>query len=241
MSNLPDRFANLPPLKRAVLALKETQERLAASQRALQCRADRDYRRWLPVSRRPTARTNSGGCYATAVDAIRRRAPDRWDVTRFTTRIPKLTARIDTRAADSCARRSVRSAVLRHLAPRSADGPTATVLLEVAWEALEHAGRRPRSVGIGHGRLRWRLRQRLRPHASVERRVAPMPTSRARTHSMASGRLSYLLGLQGPSMSIDTACSSSLVAVHLACQSLARRMPVALAGGVNLILSPDAA
>jgi acyl transferase domain-containing protein/acyl carrier protein len=59
-------------------------------------------------------------------------------------------------------------------------------------------------------------------------------------HSIASGRLSYVLGLQGPSISVDTACSSSLVAVHLACQGLRNReCRLALAGGVNVILSPE--
>jgi acyl transferase domain-containing protein len=56
----------------------------------------------------------------------------------------------------------------------------------------------------------------------------------------ASGRLSYFLGLLGPSVALDTACSSSLVTAHLACQSLrCGESDLALAGGVNLMLSPE--
>ena len=58
--------------------------------------------------------------------------------------------------------------------------------------------------------------------------------------SVAAGRLSYVLGFQGPSMSIDTSCSASLVAIHAACQSLrAGESTLALAGGVNVICAPE--
>src|SRR5205085_2788187 len=58
-------------------------------------------------------------------------------------------------------------------------------------------------------------------------------------HSIAANRLSYFYDFRGPSVAVDTACSSSLVAVHMACQALRRdECSVALAGGVNIVLSP---
>jgi acyl transferase domain-containing protein len=121
--------------------------------------------------------------------------------------------------------------------------PQHRLLLELSCEALENAGLPPMRlratpsgvfVGISsfdYGQLRGQLSDYSELDAYHATGIA---------HSAASGRLSYYLGLQGPSISIDTACSSSLVAVHLACQSLRTgECRLALAGGVNLILSPE--
>ncbi|KAM3115390.1 amino acid adenylation domain-containing protein [Phormidesmis sp. 146-33] len=122
--------------------------------------------------------------------------------------------------------------------------PQQRLLLEVAWEALEHAGQAPRDlmgsktgvfVGIGTSDYA-NLQARAENPAAID---AYLGTGNG--FCFAAGRLSYLLGLQGPSLALDTACTSSLMAVHLACQSLRNReCNLALAGGVNLILSPEA-
>jgi acyl transferase domain-containing protein/acyl carrier protein len=121
--------------------------------------------------------------------------------------------------------------------------PQQRIVLEVSWEALEHAGIRAdqlagsRSgvfVGIStydYGQMLMRADDRTRLDAHIGTGISP---------SVTAGRLSYVLGLQGPAMSIDTACSSSLVSVHLACQSLrSGECRMALAGGVNLVLLPE--
>ncbi len=129
------------------------------------------------------------------------------------------------------------------IAPREADrmDPQQRLLLEVTWQALEDAGIPPSSlressvgvfVGIStsdYGRLQ------ISDLGSVDALVGSGSAS-----SIAANRISYLFGWRGPSLAIDTACSSSLVAVHLACQSLrCGESTMAVAGGVNMILSPD--
>ncbi|WP_309891775.1 SDR family NAD(P)-dependent oxidoreductase [Archangium sp.] len=120
--------------------------------------------------------------------------------------------------------------------------PQQRLLLEVTWEALEIAGHNPgglsgtrTGVYIGIGSPDY-LRRILRCNPS-EVDAQSFTGSLA---SVAAGRLAYILGLQGPCMAIDTACSSSLVALHQACMSLRNgESDLALAGGVNLILSPE--
>ncbi|QIS22078.1 non-ribosomal peptide synthetase/type I polyketide synthase [Nocardia terpenica] len=128
------------------------------------------------------------------------------------------------------------------ISPREAAclDPRHRLLLEVAWEALEHAGcpadrlvGRPVGVfvGVSHD-------EGVRiPSGAPDRVSAHALTGGAA--SFAAGRLSYHLGLRGPSLAVDTATSSSLVAVHLAGQSLrSGESDLALAGGAHVLLSP---
>ncbi|NEO53119.1 MAG: acyltransferase domain-containing protein [Okeania sp. SIO3B5] len=122
--------------------------------------------------------------------------------------------------------------------------PSQRLLLEVTWEALENAGISPRSlkktdtgVYIGqmnndYGIIGTDLQSDKLPDFYLGIGTAM---------SMSAGRLAYILGLQGPALFLDTSCSSSLVALHLACQSLrSRESNLALVGGVNLMLAPNA-
>ena len=115
--------------------------------------------------------------------------------------------------------------------------PQQRLMLEVAWEALEHAGQRPdrlagSSTGVFAGLSYHDYMDALagRP-GELEGSVL------TNGHCVVSGRISYVLGLHGPAVTIDTACSSSLVALHLAVRSLrAGECDLALAGGVSLVL-----
>jgi acyl transferase domain-containing protein len=121
--------------------------------------------------------------------------------------------------------------------------PQHRLLLEVSWEALEQAALsadrlRGSRTGVFMGISSFDYAQLMakRDEATID---AYLGTGVA--HSASVGRVSYLLGLEGPNLAIDTACSSSLVAVHQARRSLlAGESDVALAGGVNSILTPTA-
>jgi acyl transferase domain-containing protein/acyl-CoA synthetase (AMP-forming)/AMP-acid ligase II/acyl carrier protein len=129
------------------------------------------------------------------------------------------------------------------ISPREAEtmDPQQRILLEVTWEALEDAGLSPdliagtkTGVYVGISSLDY-SRLISSKSSSMD---AYFGTGNAL--SIAANRLSYLFDLRGPSMAVDTACSSSLVAVHQASQSLRRgECEIAIAGGVNLILTPD--
>ena len=131
------------------------------------------------------------------------------------------------------------------ISPREASllDPQQRLLLEVSYEALEHAGLasdvlKGSAVGVFCGLFSHDY-ELLQVKQNGDDDYEPYFAT-GNAISVAAGRLAYFFGFQGTALTVDTACSSSLVAVHLACQSLRQgETSVALAGGVNLLLSPE--
>lgn len=235
---------NLSPIKRALLALEDMQAKLEALEYAkrepiaiigMGCRfpggADSPEAFWKLLS--------------DGVDAIAPIPIDRWNVDDYYDPNPDTPGKMYARQGGflpDIDRFDSQFFGISAQEARSLD-PQQRLLLEVSWEALENANQASdrlfnstTGVFIGicsndYNRVLWGENDQTRIDAF---------SATGNALSVAAGRLSYILGLKGPSLTVDTACSSSLVAVHLACQHLRHKeCNLALVGGVNLLLAPD--
>ncbi len=177
-------------------------------------------------------------------DAISEVPGDRWDVEQFYDPEPGAAGKMVTRRAGFIDDVAGFDASFFGVSTREAVfmDPQHRLLLETAWRAVEHAGSAPSDLagtktgvfmGLSTQDYLCLLTNALRAE-DIEAYLG-IGTSAA----AGAGRISYRLGLLGPAITVDTACSSSLVAVHQACQALRLgECDLALAGGVNLLISP---
>lgn len=181
------------------------------------------------------------------IDATSEVPPDRWDVDELYDPDPEKPGKICSRRGGFLSGEVDRfDAAFFGISPREATtmDPQHRLLLEVAHEALDSANQlrdrlEENSTGVFIGMTNSDYSLLLKMAAGDRPLDHYFVTGTAL--NAAAGRISYLLGLRGPSVAIDSACSSSLVTVHLACNSLrSGECSMAVAGGVNLILTPDA-
>ena len=237
-----DRIEKLSPQRLKLLALELHEQVEAANARArepiaivgMSCRfpggADDPEQFWSLLSE--------------GRDAIREVPRDRWDIDAYFDPDPDAPGRMSVRAGGFLDRVDGFDAGFFGITPREAltMDPQQRLLLEVTWEALEHAGLAPDRlagtqtgvfVGICNSDHFQRLMQR--GEDAIDAYLAS-----GSAHSVAAGRIAYVLGFHGPALSIDTACSSSFVALSAACQSLRLgESSVAVCGGVNVMCSPE--
>src|SRR4051794_6537756 len=244
MTEIPTQLAQMTPLQRATLALKETRARL-----------DRE----LLARTEPIAITGIGCRFPGGIndtrsfwrllaegrDAITEVPRERWNVDAYYDADPDAEGKMYTRFGGFMDGADTFDPFFFGISPREAAAmdPQQRILLEVAWQAIEDAG--VATDRLGGTRTGVYVGMSTHDYSILHARrndpaAADVHFGTGTAYSIAAGRLSYILGLQGPSMTIDTACSSSLVAVHLAVQSLrSGESDLALAGGVNVILAPD--
>jgi len=236
----------LSPVKRALLEIRELKAQLARSNAALH----------EPIAIVGMALRLPGGVVDAAglaellwsgTDAIGAIPPERWNLDALYDADADAPGKMTTRFGGFIDGVDRFDAEFFGISPREAASmdPQQRLLLEVAWEALEDAGHAPGELaatpagertgvylGISnndYGRALYRHPALIDPYFAT-----------GNAASVASGRLSYFLGVHGPAVAVDTACSSSLVALHLACQGLRlNECEIALAGAVNLILTPE--
>ncbi|MHA7651302.1 type I polyketide synthase [Mycobacterium sp. ML4] len=177
---------------------------------------------------------------ANGTDAMGGFPADRgWDLANLFDADPDAVGKTYTRAGGFLAGAAEFDAEFFGISPREAQtmDPQQRVLLEVCWEALENARIDPAALAGSNAGVfvgAWSQPYAARGGDGVEGYAMTGLST-----SVASGRIAYALGLQGPAITVDTACSSSLVSTHLACQSLRNgESNLALAGGVTVMTTP---
>ncbi len=177
------------------------------------------------------------------IDAIREVPEDRYDIDEFYDPDPEAAGKTYTRFGGFLDGIDGFDPEFFGISPREAVWiePQQRLTLETVWEGLERAGYAPASlrgsrtgifVGVGANEY-----AHLLSSESVDKIEPYFITGNAL--NAVSGRVAFALGFEGPAVAVDTACSSALVAVHQACQALhSGDCDMALAGGVNVLLSP---
>ncbi|MDZ8227267.1 beta-ketoacyl synthase N-terminal-like domain-containing protein [Nostoc sp. ChiVER01] len=242
MSSTSESINQLSPLQRAALALKEMRSKLDAIEKSqsepiaivgMGCRfpGAKDIESFWQVLR-------------DGVDATTEVPASRWDTDAFYDPNPETPGKMYVRRGGFLDGVEEFDAEFFGISPREAISldPQQRLLLEVGWEALENAAQAPEKLngsltGVFVGMCN-------NDYVQLEAFSAPSnidvyTATGSINFGVGAGRLAYILGLHGPTLTVDTSCSSSLVTVHLACQSLrSGECNLALAGGVNLMLSP---
>ncbi|MEZ4737710.1 MAG: polyketide synthase [Caldilineaceae bacterium] len=174
------------------------------------------------------------------VDRVQEIPADRWSVDDYYDPVPGTPGKSYVRYAAVLDQIDGFDPQFFGISPREAISmdPQHRLLLESSWEALERAGYAPATlrnsktgvfIGVSSSEYTSLIAEEQRTDPYVTTGNHPI---------FASGRLSYVLGLQGPNLVVDTACSASLIGVHLACESIRNgSSDLALAGGVHLMLS----
>ena len=171
---------------------------------------------------------------------------DRWSVDEYYDENPDTPGKMSVRHMGSVGNVADFDALFFGISPHEAArmDPQQRLLLEVTWESLEHAGipierlaGTATGVFVGIGANDY---SKLSSHYEQYFETIDPHIGTGNATSIAANRLSYIFDLRGPSVAIDTACSSSSVGLHMAVQSLrSGESNTAIAGGVNLILTPD--
>ena len=236
--------ANTDALKRALFAVKDMRAKLEALEQAKKepiAIIGAGYR--LPGGVRDAE--SFWQVLRTGRDTVTEIPAERWDRDKYYDPDPDAAGKMYTRSGAFVADIDKFDPQFFGMAPREAASldPQQRMLLEVAWEAFENAGYAPNKLtgsptGVFVGFSNHDFADYLRD-ANGTTGIDPY-SGTGGAACIAVGRISYVLGLNGPNFAVDTACSSSLVAIHTAIQNLrSGKTDLALAGGVNLLLIPD--